>query len=60
MTSTQPPRCRMIVETMRRPALRLTGRTPVSGGPPTNAITAEDGITYITAEDGITYLTQES
>lgn len=58
MTAAANPRNRMIVETMRRPALRLTGRTPVAGGPPSNALLAEDGATFLLAEDGKTFLTQ--
>lgn len=57
------PRDRMIVETLRRPALRLLGRDTVAGqssGAPSNALTAEDGTTYLMAENGTTYLTQES
>jgi hypothetical protein len=48
----------MINETLRRPALRLLGRAPVSGGPPSNALLAENGSTYLLAEDGKTYLLQ--
>jgi hypothetical protein len=58
MTAAENPRNRMIVETIRRPALRLTGRAPVSGRPPSNALLAENGTTFLLAEDGKTYLLQ--